>query len=87
MSRVSANPESLRNLRDAIRRGQDDITKAVDGMRGAFRGAEWSDERRNQFERELESFLNSVTSFSKEADELKEYLTRKADQLDTYLGR
>lgn len=87
MSRVNANPESLRSLREAIGRGQDDIKRATDGMRGAFRSAEWSDERRNQFERELESFLNSVTSFSKEADELKQYLGRKADELDAYLGK
>ncbi|MET4619848.1 hypothetical protein ABIE18_001284 [Arthrobacter sp. 2762] len=87
MARVNADPESLRALRDALRRGQEDISRAVEGMRGSFKSAQWNDDRRTQFERELEGFLSSVTAFSKEADELKEYLSRKADDLDRYLGR
>lgn len=87
MAKVDADPQSLRDLRNSLQRGQTDIDRAVNGIRSALSAANWHDERRRQFERELEGVLASLRTFSRQADDMKSYLGRKADQLDQFLSR
>ncbi len=87
MSKVNADPQALRNVRSAIHQGQTDIERAVANMRSALRSADWNDERRRQFEQDLEGLLGSLKAFSARADEMKSHLDRKANQLDQFLQR
>lgn len=86
MAGVVADPRSLRELRSAIQRSQTDIDRAAQAMRTALKNTNWNDDRRRQFERNMEGFLSSLTNFAKQADEMRAYLGRKADELDRYLA-
>lgn len=87
MAQVNADPESLRQVRASIDRFQKDLDRSIAQVRGSLRGAKWNDERRRDFERDLEKLLNSIAAFSKNADQLKAHLARKADDLDRFLAR
>jgi len=86
MARVDADPQSLRDVRASLARCQTDIDKALGSVRGTLKGAHWNDDRRRQFERDLESFIGSISAFTRQADDLKNYLGRKADELDRFLA-
>ncbi|RKR76286.1 hypothetical protein [Frondihabitans australicus] len=86
MAGVIADPKDLRNVRSALDRCQKDIDRALAQVRGTLRSANWRDDRRVKFEKDLESLLGSIARFSKDADELKTYLGRKADELDRFLS-
>lgn len=87
MSKVIADPASIRELASAIQRGQTEIDRTLQNMRAALTRTDWSDERRRQFEQQLESFLRSVASFAKQTDDMRDYLGRKATELEQYLAR
>ncbi len=86
MAKVDADPQSLRNLRSSISRGRTDIDRAIAGMRSALKNTHWNDDRRRQFEQDLEALLQSVSGFVQKTDGFETYLTRKADDLDRYLS-
>lgn len=87
MAGVIANPESLRQLRGDIDRSQREIANAMSRVRSSLQRTEWRDGVRAQFEKELEQTLKSLVSFNQNADQMKNYLERKARELDVYLGR
>lgn len=86
MSKVQADPRALREVRASIDRGQQDIARAVNAMRASLKKADWHDERRRAFEQDLEQVLRSLSTFNGKADDLKRYLSRKADELDRFLS-
>lgn len=87
MPSIDTDPQSLRDVRAALQRCQTDIERSVNQVRGVLRSAHWNDDRRKQFEQELETLLRSLSSFGRQADEMKSYLARKADELDRFLQR
>lgn len=87
MAGVNADPASLRKLRSDIDRTQREIQAAISRTRGSLRSAQWKDAAKDKFERELESTLQTLQSFDKNAELLKSHLERKARELDQYLSR
>lgn len=87
MSSIQANPDSLRKLKSDIDRSQREINQAIARIRSSLRAAEWRDSVKDQFERDLEQVLRSVSAFDKNADQLKRYLDKKVQILQSYQGR
>ncbi|KQQ05737.1 MULTISPECIES: hypothetical protein [unclassified Rathayibacter] len=86
MPHVDADPQSLRDVRAALTRCQNDIDKSLASVRSTVKSAHWNDDRRRQFDRDLEGLLGQISTFSRKADDLKSYLGRKADELDRFLS-
>lgn len=87
MSNVQANPDSLRQLKNDIDRSQREINAAITRVRSSLKRAEWRDSVKDKFERDLEQILRSVAAFDTNAAQLKSYLDKKIQLLQTYQGR
>ncbi|WP_433653831.1 hypothetical protein ACQPW1_24695 [Nocardia sp. CA-128927] len=87
MSSIQANPDSLKKLKGDIDRSQREINQAIARVRSSLKSAEWRDSVKDQFERDLEQVLRSVAAFDKNADQLKRYLDKKVQILQSYQGR
>ncbi|CAM2842690.1 hypothetical protein [Skermania piniformis] len=87
MGSVQANPDSLKKLKSDIDRSQREINGAISRVRSSLKGTDWRDSVKDKFEKDMEQVLKSVAAFDANANQLKAYLDKKIQILQTYQGR
>ena len=85
---VQASPEQLRRIRSEIQRSRQDINNAARRINASLNNAsKWQDPVRIQFEQDLKHALTALKKFDTDSEQLCATLEKKAQQLDTFLGK
>jgi uncharacterized protein YukE len=84
---ADANSDDLRKLARELDRATGDIKTALSRLDSVLRSAHWNDSTRRQFENDFSAVTAAARQFGDKTGPLKQYLDRKARELDQYLSR
>jgi len=87
MARADANSDDLKAFAKELKRFESTISNEVRQLKSRFGHVHWRDNARQRFEGDLDQMLKGVGKAASSADPLAKALTKKAAELDRYLGR
>jgi uncharacterized protein YukE len=85
--RADADPRDLRQFAKELRRFEDEIQAQTRRLKSSFDRVDWHDRERQRFEEGLSQMLKSIQRASESARPLSQAITKKAENLERYLGR
>lgn len=89
MNQAIADPEQLRQFATHLHRFNEEMKQSSTSLSGHMNQLEqtWRDEQQRKFAQEFASQMQQMSRLIKASEEHIPYLLRKAEQIDTYLGR
>lgn len=89
MNQAIADPEQLRQFATHLHRFTEEMKQSSTSLSGHMNQLEqtWRDEQQRKFAQEFASQMQQLSRLIKASEEHIPYLLRKAEQIDTYLGR
>lgn len=85
--RIDTDPAALIAMARELKNAGQAIDQSIRKVRGALNNSHWNDNVRRDFERNLEAIARMAKQIETVSDESQRMLTRKAQQLQAYLGR
>ena len=89
MNQAIVDPEQLRQFAAHLHRFADELKQQSTGLATQMNQLEqsWRDEQQRKFSEEFSVQMRQLARLIKTTEEHVPYLLRKAEQIDTYLGR
>lgn len=85
--RIDTDPAALVAMARELKNASASIDGSIRKVRTALNASRWNDNVRNDFEKNLEAIARMAKQIEAVSDESQRMLNRKAQQLQTYLGR
>lgn len=85
--RIDTDPDALLAMARELKQASSAIDGSIRKVRGALNNSRWNDNVRRDFEKNLEAIAKMAKQIETVSDESQRMLTRKAQQLQAYLGR
>lgn len=85
--RIQTDPAALLGMARELRTASSAIETAVRKVRSALQGSEWNDNVRRDFEKNLDAITRMAKQIQTVSEDSHRLLTRKAQELQSYLGR
>lgn len=85
--RIDTDPAALVAMARELKNASASIDGSIRKVRAALNASRWNDNVRNDFEKNLEAIARMAKQIEAVSDESQRMLNRKAQQLQTYLGR
>jgi ABC-type transporter Mla subunit MlaD len=85
--RIDTDPAALVAMARELKNAGQSIDQSIRKVRGALNNSQWNDNVRRDFEKNLEAIARMAKQIETVSDESQRMLTRKAQQLQQYLGR
>ncbi|MCV7278331.1 WXG100 family type VII secretion target [Mycolicibacterium flavescens] len=85
--RIDTDPAALLAMARELRNAGQSIDQSIRKVRSALNSSQWNDNVRRDFEKNLEAIARMAKQIETVSDESQRMLTRKAQQLQAYLGR
>lgn len=85
--RIDTDPEALVAMARELRNAGQAIDQSIRKVRSTLNSSQWNDNVRRDFEKNLDAIARMAKQIETVSDESQRMLTRKAQQLQTYLGR
>lgn len=87
MARADANSDDLKSFAKELKKFEATVANQVRQLQARFGSVDWKDSERHKFEAQLGQTLRGVSKSLTAIDPLSKALTKKAAELDRYLGR
>jgi len=89
MNQAIGDPDQIRQFAAQLARFSEELRQRGSGLAGQMNQLEqtWRDEQQRKFSQEFQDQLRQLQRLIQATDEHVPYLLRKAEQLDSYLGR
>lgn len=87
MSKAIANLDDLKRMQGSVRRAEDQIDQAIRQLKSDLARADWKDDRRRDFESQLNDATSSVQRAKQQLGQLQPILNKAIQDLSTYLQR
>ncbi len=85
--RIDTDPAALLAMARELKNASASIDGSIRKVRSALNASRWNDNVRRDFEKNLEAIAKMAKQIETVSDESQRMLNRKAQQLQTYLGR
>lgn len=85
--RIDTDPAALVAMARELRNAGQAIDQSIRKVRSTLNSSQWNDNVRRDFEKNLDAIARMAKQIETVSDESQRMLTRKAQQLQTYLGR
>lgn len=85
--RIDTDPDALIAMARELKHASSSIDGSIRKVRSALNGSRWNDNVRRDFEKNLEAIAKMAKQIEAVSDESQRMLSRKAQQLQAYLGR
>ncbi|SEH48040.1 Proteins of 100 residues with WXG [Mycolicibacterium rutilum] len=85
--RIDTDPAALIAMARELKNAGQSIDQSIRRVRSALNSSQWNDNVRRDFEKNLEAIARMAKQIETVSDESQRMLTRKAQQLQAYLGR
>lgn len=87
MSRIDTDPAALVAMARELKNVNAAMETSIRRVRSTLNNSRWQDNVRRDFEKNLEAIARMAKQIESVSDESQKMLNRKAQQLQTYLGR
>jgi uncharacterized protein YukE len=89
MAQAIVDPDELRNFATSLQRYNELVADATATLQSQFvqLGDTWRDQEQQKFAQEFEQTVRVISQFQQASEEHIPHLTRKAAEIDQYLGR
>lgn len=85
--RIDTDPAALLAMARELKNASASIDGSIRKVRSALNASRWNDNVRRDFEKNLDAIAKMAKQIEAVSDESQRMLNRKAQQLQTYLGR
>ena len=85
--RIDTDPAALVGMARELRAASTSIDASIRKVRSTLNNSQWNDNVRRDFEKNLDAIARMVKQIETVSEESQRMLNRKAQQLQTYLGR
>lgn len=85
--RIDTDPDALLAMARELKAASASVDASIRKVRSALNASRWNDNVRRDFEKNLEAIAKMAKQIETVSDESGRMLTRKAQQLQQYLGR
>jgi uncharacterized protein YukE len=83
---IDTNPDALRGMVRELRLADATVDGCIKKIRAALNASHWDDNVRRDFERNLENIAKLARQMATASEASQKMLSRKASQLDEYIG-
>jgi uncharacterized protein YukE len=89
MPQAIVDPDELREFATNLKRYTEILIEATTALQSQFAhlGETWRDQEQVKFANEFEQTVRVISQFQQASEEHIPFLTRKAEEIDQYLGR
>jgi len=85
--RIETDPDALIAMARELKNASAAIDSSIRRVRSVLNNSQWNDNVRRDFERNLDAIARMAKQIGSVSEDSQRMLTRKAQQLQVYLGR